>query len=133
MKISNLIFLTFKKVLREFLALTCIICVSFLGLTIITYYLYGQYLEDYQNFTSSLIMNLKLFILNENFESVLKFLKVNKSLANTIIIITIFLLRYFLMNLYYPIYIEYLRIESENLLNDKEEISQSKTNYCNSN
>ena len=107
----NIFFIAFKKSYFEYFILTIIIVVIFLGLSFLTNFVYGEYIFEYRDFLNSIIINFRIFILNECTDVTSNFLKYFKGFSIAVVIIFIFLLRYFMLNLYYPIYIEYFRIE----------------------
>ena len=112
----NVIFIAFKKAYFEYFILTTITVVVFLGLSFLTNFVYGEYIFEYRDFLNSIITNIRIFILSESTDVTQRFLNTFRSFSIAIMIIFIFLLRYFILNLYYPIFIEYFRIENENYL-----------------
>lgn len=105
------IFEVLKKSSFEYLSLLVTICVVFLGLSILTNFVFGSYIYEYKTFAESVLMNIKIFIFIENTAVTAEFLKFYRVFSIIILIIFIFLIRYFFLNLFYPIFIEYYRIE----------------------
>ena len=127
----NVMFVAFKKSILEYFLLFIIITIVFLGLSLLTYYYYGQHIFGYQSFISSMEMNLKFFLLNENFGLSKSLLSIDKSLAIAICVIFIFAFRYFLLFLFYPILIENYRIQIEqfnSFVNSEQQLSIKKSN-----
>ena len=131
-KLANLMFIAFKKSAKEYVILCFIIIICFIGLTLFTYYIFGQHISEYQNFLDSIFMNFKIFLLSENLEIATKFMKFNKSMSVMIFFIFILAFRYFLFYLFYPILIEHYRMESENFVtnadDDEAEMSMEESN-----
>ncbi len=121
----NIFFIAFKKANYEYLLLSTIIVFIFLGLSFLTNFVYGEYIYEYRDFLSSVIMNIKIFILNESTDVTESFLTSFRSFSVTIMIIFIFLLRYFLLNLYCPVYSEYLRIEYDLYLASQKAVGEN--------
>lgn len=113
---SNLLYYVFNKVSREYFFLFIIIIICFVGLSLCTYYIFGQHIYEYQHFLETLHTNFKIFILGENSKISSKFLIHNRSFSIAIFFTFLFLIRYFLLGLFYPIMIERYMIESENFL-----------------
>lgn len=107
----QVVFIAFKKAAFEYTALILTISVIFVGLSILTNFVFGSYIYEYKNFLDSITMNIKIFILIENTSVTGQFLMFYRVFSIVVLIIFIFLIRYFLLNLFYPIFIEYYRIE----------------------
>jgi hypothetical protein len=133
----QVLFIAFKKSAFEYTALILTITVIFIGLSILTNFVFGSYIYEYKNFLDSITMNLKIFILIENTSVTSQFLAFYRIFSIIVLIIFIFLIRYFLLNLFYPIFIEYYRIEidkftvSKNL--NKNEGNEEELNFTESN
>ena len=112
--LSNMIFRAFQRSYKEYFLLIITITICFLGLTLFTYLVFGQYLILYQSFSDSLLMNIKVFLFSENFYISDDFLNYSQPLSLLIFVLFIVLIRYFLLFLFAPILIEHYRIESEN-------------------
>jgi hypothetical protein len=134
----NIVFNAFKRAYFEYFILSVIVLVIFLSLSFLTNFIYGTYIFEYSTFTSSIMTNFKIFILSEQADVTRKFLSIFRTFSIVVMVIFIFLFRYFLLNLYYPIFIEYFRIELDNYLynesKDKKEgveftMKDSKFNY----
>jgi len=118
---ANLIYFAFKKSAREFFLLMIIILILFMGLTLVSYYIYSQFMNEFQHFSECFLMNFNIFILSTNLETTFKVSKYYKNYSIILIFFFIFILRYFLFNLFYPIFIENYRMESENFLSSQDE------------
>lgn len=104
-------FTAFKKSSFEYISLLATICVLFLGLSILTNFVFGSYIFEYKSFVESVSMNIKLFIFIEDTVVTAQFLQYYRIFSIIVLIIFIFLIRYYFLNLFYPIFIEYYRIE----------------------
>ena len=113
-EIVNIIFIAFKKAYFEYLILTSIIVVIFLSLSFMTYFVFGVYILEYSLFTDSILTNFKIFILSDQTDVAGQFSIYFNTFSILLMIIFIFIFRYFLLNLFFPIYFEYFRIEMEN-------------------
>ena len=115
-EIVNVVLIAFKKAYFEFLILSIIITVIFLCLSYLTNFIYGVYIYEYSTVAKSIMMNFKIFILSERADVAEIFLDNFKAVSVFVMIVFIFLFRYFLLNLYFPIFCEYLRIEYDNYI-----------------
>ena len=111
---SNLMINAFKKSYKEYMLLSMIIIVCFLGLSLVTYYVYSQYIKEYSNYIDSILINLKIFIFSEDVIISELLLSYSKPLSLLIFILFILAIRYFLLFLFFPIMMENYRMESEN-------------------
>lgn len=109
----QILFIAFKKAAFEYFVLLVTISVLFFGLSILTNFVFGGYMFEYKNFLDSLTMNIKIFIFIENTSVTNQFLTYYRVFSIFVLIIFIFLIRYYLLNLFYPIFIEYYRIEMD--------------------
>lgn len=107
----HILYISFKKAAFEYFALLATICVLFIGLSILTNFVFGSYIYEYKNFIDSLTMNIRIFIFIENTSVTNKFLEYYKVFSIFVLIIFIFLIKYYLLNLFYPILMEYYRNE----------------------
>jgi hypothetical protein len=107
----QILFIAFKKASFEYFSLLVTIAVLFCGLSILTNFVFGSYIYEYKNFVDSVTMNIKIFIFIENTSVTTLFLNYFRVFSIIVLIIFIFLIRYFLLNLFYPIFIEYYRLE----------------------
>jgi len=105
----------FKRSAFEYLALVVSITVIFIGLSILTNFVFGSYIYEYRNFLDSLIMNLKIFIFVENTSITEKFMEYYRIFSIIILILFIFLIKYFFLNLFLPVFVEYYRNEYDNM------------------
>jgi hypothetical protein len=115
----QILFIALKKSAFEYFFLYITIGILFVGLSILTNFVFGTYIFEYQDFTNSILMNIKIFIFIENTSVTAQFMKYYRILSIVVIIIFIFLIRYFLLNLFYPIFIEYYRIENDKYSSSK--------------
>lgn len=110
----NLIFNSLKKSAFEFISLLVTVLVLFIGLSILTSYVYGPYIYEYRDFINSMTTNIKIFVLMEDTHITMELLKYFRGFSIIILIIFIFIIRYFLLNLFYPVLIENYRLEYDN-------------------
>ena len=121
----QILFIALKKSAFEYFSLFVTIGILFIGLSILTNFVYGTYIYEYKDFANSVIMNIKIFIFIENTSVTEQFLNYYRMFSIVVLIFFIFLIRYFLLNLFYPIFIEYYRIEIDKYtiskINNKQE------------
>jgi len=128
----QILFRAFKKSAFEYFAIIVSIAIIFLGLSILTNFVFGSYIYEYKNFLDSLIMNLKVFIFVENTTITGKFMEFYRLFSIIVLILFVFLIKYFSLNLFLPVLVEYYRNEFENNQNsinlqnkaNEEEISE---------
>lgn len=116
----------FKKSAFEYFAILASIAVIFLGLSILTNFVFGSYIYEYKNFLDSLIMNLKVFIFVENSTITGKFMEYYRLFSIIVLILFVFLIKYFSLNLFLPVLVEYYRNEYEN--EENAQMLQNKSN-----
>lgn len=119
----------FKKASFEYFSILAIITLMFIGLSILTYCTYGSYLFEYKNFFDSLIMNLKIFIFVENTSITTEFIKYYRLFSIIVLILFVFIIKYYALNLFLPILVEYFRseyasINLKDIMEDEKEESQ---------
>lgn len=108
------LFRAFKKSSLEFFFILCMITIFLIGLSILTNFVYGSNIYEYRNFAESLIMNIKIFIFVENSTITTYFMNYFRLYSIIILILFVFLIKYFSLNLFMPILVEYYRGEFEN-------------------
>jgi hypothetical protein len=113
LKSLNVFFIALKKSSLEYVVLLVTIIVIFLGLSILTNFVFGTYIYEYKTFIESIATNIKIFVFIENTSVIEEFLAIYSSLSIIFLIIFIFLIRFYLLNLFYPIFIEYYKNELE--------------------
>lgn len=111
----QIIFNTIKKAAFEYIVLFFLIAILFVGMSLITFFVYCSNIIEYKSFLDSLITNIKIFIFEEDTVLTYEYLKYNRAFSIIILLIFIFFIRFFLLNLFYSIFIEYFRIEIEKL------------------
>jgi len=115
----QLLFVALKKAAFELSALVFTVAILFIGLSILTCFVYGAYIFEYKTFVDSLCSNIKIFIFQEDTYITFQFLKFYRAFSIIVLLIFIFLIRFFLLNLFYPIIIEYSRLEFDKLESSK--------------
>ena len=111
--IVNTIFKCFIKSSFEFFLLLITILCLILGFSITTYYVYGSHIKEYSTYSLSIITNLKLICFIEDTNILIKLNEHFKLFTIIILLFYIIILRFFFLNLFYPTFTEYLRIERE--------------------
>jgi hypothetical protein len=112
-KSLNIFYIALKKASVEYFVLLIAICVIFLGLSILTNFVFGTYIYEYKTFVESIATNIKVFVFIENTSIIKEFLSIYSTLSIILLIIFIFLIRFYLLNLFYPIFIDYYKNELE--------------------
>lgn len=126
----HLLFVSLKKASFEFISIILAIGFLIVGLSLLTYFVYGGYVFEYRDFINSLTTNIKIFILMEDTNTSYQLLRYFRPLSVLIILVFLFLIRLFLMNLFYPILIEYFRLEYErNVLSQQLPQLEENPNY----
>ncbi len=126
LKTVQLLLRAFKKSAFEYFAIIVTIALIFLGLSILTNFVFGSYIYEYKNFLDSLIMNLKVFIFVENSTITGKFFEYYRQFSIIVLILFVFLIKYFSLNLFLPVLVEYYRNELDN--DENAQILQKKSN-----
>lgn len=109
----NNILKAFKKATFEYFSLFFITLVIFLGLSILTTYVYGGSIFNYRNLQESILTNIKIFILVENTLLTNKFFENYRVFSIVVLLCFSIFIRYILLNMFFPIIIEYHRLECE--------------------
>ena len=109
----NTLFKCFIKSSFEFFLLLITILCLILGFSTTTYYVYGSYIKEYSTYSLSLLTNLKLIFFIEDTNTLIKLNEHYKMFTIIMLLFYIFILRFFFLNLFYPTFTEYLRIERE--------------------
>ena len=109
----------FKKASYEYFCIIACISINFIGMSMLTLFVYGSYIYEYKNFAESLTMNLKVFIFVENTPITSKFMDYYRLFSIVILILFVFSIKYFLLNLFLPVLIEYYRYEYQKKVNSK--------------
>ena len=86
-----------------------------LGMSTTTHFVYGGYIKEYSTFYYSFISNIKILLFIEDTGLITKLNEHFKAFSICLLIFYILTIRFFFMNLFYPIMIEYLRIEEDKL------------------
>ncbi len=109
------VMIAFKKAFFEYFLLTLVIVVMFISMSIVMSFVFGPYIFEYNNFADTILANMKVFIFSESTFVTTRFLVYFKNFSIIIMILFIFFIKYFLLMLYYPIYIEYYRMECDKI------------------
>lgn len=111
----NILITSFKKCAFEFFLLCLTMLLLMLGMSITTHFVYGGYIKEYSTYYSSMITNLKLIFFIEDTSLVTQLNDHFRAFSICLLLFYILVIRFFFLNLFYPIMIEYLRIEESRL------------------
>lgn len=111
----NVLITVFKKAAFEILLLTITVIFLILGLSFTSYFVYGSYIKDYSTFNDSIITNIKVILFLENTNIISELDQKFRGFSILLLIVFILILRFFVLNLFYPVIIEYLRIETDKI------------------
>ena len=103
----------FKKSAFEFILLGITIICLLLGMSTTTYFVYGSYIEEYSTYKLSFITNLKIICFIEDTDTIIKLNDYFQSFTIILLLFYIIVLRFVFLNLFFPVFTEYLRIERE--------------------
>lgn len=123
---------TIQKVSYEYYTLFLIIALLLITLSLFSCLTYSSSIKEYQNIWDSLATNLKLFIFVDNTSLFQELIKKKRFLSICYIVILVIIIRFFLMALITPIFIEYNRLQKEEYLTTKklgEQISFCKSKF----
>ena len=122
---------TVKRAGFEYLVQIVIIIILFLGLSILTSFVYGSYMFEFRNFEQSILTNIKLFILVEDTNVILRFITDNRGFTIIVLIIFVMILKFVLLNMFFGIFIEYYRLTYERLDHCKYHYSEDGFSFTN--
>lgn len=108
--------ITIQKVSYEYCILFLIISLLLITLSLFSCLTYSCNIKEYQNIWDSLATNLKLFIFADNTSLFQELIKKKRFLSICYIIVLVIIIRFFLMSLITPIFIEYNRLQKEEYL-----------------
>lgn len=111
----NILITSFKKCAFEFFLLCSIMTLLMLGMSVATHFVYGGYIKEYSTYYSSMITNIKILLFIEDTSLVSQLNEHFRSFSICLLLFYILVIRFFFLNLFYPIMIEYLRIEEGKL------------------
>jgi hypothetical protein len=121
-KSLNIFYIALKKSSLEYFTLLVTILVIFLGLSLLTNFVFGTYIYEYKTFVESVATNIKVFIFIDNTSIIKEFFEIYSTLSIIFLIIFVFLIRFYLLNLFYPIFIEYYKNEMEKFHTSRKEL-----------
>ena len=101
----------YKKAAFDYVFILASIIYIFVGLSILTFFIYGSTIPSYKSFTESFIMNIKIFIFEENSSTTLILYQSKPFFSILVLIFFIFFIKHFLLNLFVPVIIENYRNE----------------------
>ena len=111
----NILIKSYKKSSFEFALICLTMLLLMLGMSTTTHFVYGGYIKEYSTFYYSFISNIKILLFIEDTGLITKLNEHFKAFSICLLIFYILTIRFFFMNLFYPIMIEYLRIEEDKL------------------
>jgi hypothetical protein len=109
----NMFLKSFKKSAFEFTVICVIILLFILGMSISTHYVYGSYIKEYSTFYYSVISNIKILLFVEDTMLITRLNEYFKEFSICLLIFYILFVRFLFLNLFHPVLIEYLRIETD--------------------
>ena len=109
----NMFLKSFKKSAFEFTVIGVVILLFILGMSVSTHYVYGGYIKEYSTFYYSLISNIKILLFVEDTMLITKLNEHFKEFSICLLIFYILFVRFLFLNLFHPVMIEYLRIETD--------------------
>ena len=134
----NTFFKCFNKASFEFFLILITIFCLLIGFSVITFFVYGSYIKEFSTYSYSFLTNLKLIFFIEDTNTLIKLNEHFKMFTIIILLFYIFMLRFFFINLFYPTFTEYLRIEREQnkflhgkSLTFKKKLEQFICGFCN--
>ena len=134
----NTFFKCFIKASFEFFLILITIFCLLIGFSVITFFVYGSYIKEFSTYSYSFLTNLKLIFFIEDTNTLIKLNEHFKMFTIIILLFYIFMLRFFFINLFYPTFTEYLRIEREQnkflhgkSLTFKKKLEQFICGFCN--
>jgi hypothetical protein len=125
------LFKGFKKSTFDYLMLFFTTSVNFLGMSLLTTFVFGSFIFEYRNFERSIVTNIKIFIFVDDSEITKDWYNYYRIFTIVVIIIFTLIIRYILLNMFNPIFIEYERIEIEKIMYSRK--INMKSNSSNSN
>lgn len=123
----NILFTSIQKATFEFISLVFIITILTIGMSFLTYFVYGFDVYEYQTFTDSLVWNVKIFFFMEGTDIIKKCLFVYPNFSLFVLIIFCFVIKFYLMNIFHPIFLENFRLEHDKFKISREANSQEDT------
>ena len=111
----SVIMIAFQNAYFEYFLLSFVILVIFISISVVMSFVFGSYMFEYNNFADAILTNLKIFIFSESTFVTKKLWLYFKNFSVIILILFIFIIKYFLLMLYYPIFIEYYRMECDRI------------------
>jgi hypothetical protein len=111
--VINKIFTSIRKSLFEILILLIILFLLIIGFICANYFIFGSYIIHFNNFLDSIIYSLELIIYIENTNIIENMRSIYSEFTIGYFLIYIIFIRFFFLLLFYPIIIDYLRMEIE--------------------
>ena len=111
--VINKIFTSIRKSLFEILILLIILFLLIIGFICANHFIFGSYIIHFNNFLDSIIYSLELIIYIENTNIIENMRSIYSEFTIGYFLIYIIFIRFFFLLLFYPIIIDYLRMEIE--------------------
>lgn len=112
----NYLFKAFKKSTFDYLMLFLTTSVNFLGMSLLTTFVFGSFIFEYRNFERSIVTNIKIFIFVDDSEITKDWFNYYRIFTIVVVIIFTLIIRYILLNMFNPIFIEYERLEIDKMM-----------------
>lgn len=109
----------FKKASFEYFSIIAMISLLLISSAFLMNNIYGKSIYEYSTFSESLIMNIKIFVFIENTSITIALVQYSKLYSIVILVLFVFLIKYFALNLVLPVLVEYYRSEYENSENSQ--------------
>lgn len=109
----NQIFLSLKKIYLELFFLISFMFLILLAFALLCRFVYGNKIFVFQDLKSSFIMSLKIFLFMEYTFEIKEMINANLTFTTIFFISLTIFFKYFLLNLFIPIFIEFYRREQE--------------------
>ena len=111
----QMIFVAFKMAIKDLLVLSIIIFTLIIIISIILFINYGNTFYEIRTFGRAFIFAINIFLFNEKTILVTRMLNENREFTIVFVIFFIFIVKIILLKLFYPIFIERYRINTDKL------------------
>ena len=111
--VINKIFISIQKSLFEIVILLIILFLFVFGFICANYFIFGSHIIQFHKFLDSIINSLEIIIYIENTNIIENMRNVFNDFTIAYFLIYIIFIRFFFLLLFYPIIIDYLRMETE--------------------
>lgn len=120
-----ILFTAIQKATFEFISIIFVITTILLGMSFLTYFVYGFDIYEFQTFSTSLIWNVKIFFFMEGTDIVKECIRLYPSFTLFVLLVFCFVTKFYLMNVFHPIFLENFRLEHDKFKISREASSQT--------